>query len=210
MKPKAQVDILTSVILVIMGIAIVSTTYFWGLPLIQKQQGKTVIGRVYEQFNHDNANSLPSKIEYIANMGGEDSFTADTDGLWALDSGSNWIQFTFSSKLTNIAYNMTDWISLTSEAFCPPDPGMVGADSSSVVCARADTHGDTFNITYRVWFRNVLDNLLNPTKGYKIELVSATGGNSSAWKTIRISRGDVGQSPSNPDLIVTKIKIRFA
>lgn len=215
MKPKAQVDILTSIIVVIMSIALVSTAYLWGLPLIQKRQGKTVIERVYEQFNQENVNSLSSKIEYIANMGGEESFTVGADGLWVLSNSDDWIQFTFSSKMSNIGYDMEDgWISLTSEAFCPPTVGKVGTDRSSVVCAKADTYGDTFNITYRVWFREVWDDIDNPTKGYKINLIPKEN-DKSTWKTIRISRDGVpsvesSQTKPNLDVTVTKIKILFA
>lgn len=211
---KAQGDIISAVIIVVIAIGLVGTAYMWGIPLIEKQQGRTVVDRMDSYFDGTNVNSLPRMIEDVANNGGEKTFYSNIDGLWTLNeydgSGeeNNSIEFMIASKVSNIGVDM-DWISFTDGGTCPPEIGVLGIDEGSVVCARADSTGVNYNITYRMWFREIDES--SGTRGYKINLVRREGGPLiSTGKSIRISRGDVQTiTQGSKRLITTEVKILF-
>lgn len=207
---KSQSDIISAVVIVIIAMSLVSSAYFWGIPLIQKSQHQAMIERAYKYFDINNVNSLPGIIGYVAKYGGEQNFQSDIDGIWFLyvyDSPSqekNSIQFTFFSKTTNIA-NDVGWIPLSTSN--TQQIGNVGIDEPIVVFGRADKTADGFNITYKVWLRELEE---SPTKGYRYVLLSKSpsGPFTSSGKTVRISRGSVySQVEGSKTLIITEIKI---
>lgn len=213
---KAQADIISTVLIVIIAIGLVSSTYLWGLPLIQKRQDAALAERVSNYFTQkeNSLSSLPNLIEYVANTGSEETFSLDVNGLWVLDQNQNSITFTFFSRASVIG--STDWMSLTTGATCPPSPGTIGPDKPSVVCARADTLADGYNVTYKVWYRQL--NESSGTRGYKILLTLHSGATESTGKYVRIFRDSITYcSPPDPmcagsglqTLIITKIKILF-
>lgn len=202
---KAQADIISAIIIIIIAIGLVSAAYMWGLPLIQKRQDAALVERVSNYFNQKNENSLSSKIEYIANSGGEETFSLDVNGLWILSSTENSILFTFFSRVSNIG--SADWISLTTGASCPPSKGTLGIDKPSAVCARADTLADGYNITYKIWFRQLDES--GGARGYKINLVPYSGVTTSTGKSVRIFRGNISTVTGVQTLIITEIKILF-
>ncbi len=225
---KAQSDIVASILIIIIALGLAATAYTWGIPLIQKRQDTAVVERASGNFDQNNVNSLPSRIEFVANNGGEETFRLDVDGIWQLrtcprgeldncenppdDIQNNFIQFSFTSKVTNIAASTTDWVSLTPGATCPyngkPGNGIVGKDKSSVICARADVaSGGMYNITYRVWFRELEE--IGTSRSFKIDLTKHRAGSlDSPGKTIRILRENVNQlSIGGKTLIVPEIKI---
>jgi hypothetical protein len=203
---KAQADIISAIIIIIIAIGLVSSAYMWGLPMIQKKQDEALAERVSNYFNQNNENSLPSKIKFIADNGGEETFSLDVSGLWTLNTTENSISFTFFNKVSNIG--SATWISLTSGASCPPSTGTVGIDKPSVVCARADTLADGYDITYKIWFRQLDES--GGTRGYKISLIQHPGGPAaSTGNSVRIFRGDVKTVTDVKTLIITEIKILF-
>jgi len=220
---KAQADIISAVMIIIMAMSIASFAIIWGKPLIEKRQDMSLVERVYKSFDRDNSNSLTRKIEYVAKYGGEQTFSIDADGLWtfypcadqgisacvctapACPSENNSVQFSFLSKVSNVAVDR-GWIPGT----CGSPPGLVGADTYSVICGKAETavEGD-FKLTYKTWFRELDENPADPnTKGYKIILSAPTGVTGSTGRSIRISRGTISpQTVGGKTLITTEIKI---
>lgn len=204
---KAQADIISAVIIIIIAIGLTGTAYTWGIPLIQKRQHEALADRVYNSFDQNKVNSLPSKIEFVARTSGaEETFTLDVDGVWILSPSENSIQFTFLSKASKVAVGQ--WSSLTPGATCPPSNGTLGKDKSSVVCARADITHDIYNITYKIYFRTLFEET-NANKGYKINLVKDPRGSlNTTSKSIRISRGDIRtETTGDKTLIITEVKI---
>jgi len=214
---KAVSEVISVVLVVMMGIALAGTAYMWGMPIINKQQDTTNAERVFSYFDRGNSNSLVRKIEFIAKNGGEDSFTVDVGGGWVLNEydesspENNSLEFNTFSQVSNIAItdNVTgiEWISLTPGGSCPPEDGAVGFDPSAVVCAKAESFTDGFDIHYRLWFRELYE--ATGVKGHKIRLVRESSGKmSSDSRTIRISRGDIKtESQDGKTLIITEIKI---
>lgn len=222
---KAQADVVSAILIVIIALGLAATAYTWGLPLIQKKQDTAVVDRVTSYFDQNNGNSLPSRIEFIANNGGEQVFNLDAEGFWVINpcppsdlsacnpspavdvtKENNSLQFTFFSKISNVA-TQSGFISLTPGASCPPAEGILGKDKSSVVCAKAEPVHDGFDITYKVWFRELAESAA--PRGYKIDL---TRHESSAYNTtgkaIRILRQANNQvSVGGKTLIIPEIKI---
>jgi hypothetical protein len=203
---KAQANIVAAVIIVVLAIALVSAAYTWGLPLIMKRQDWALVDRIRNSFDQNNINSLPSKIEYVAANRGEDTFISETTGIFELNQTENSISFSFFSRVSDIAVN-SGWISLTHGASCPPSDGYVGIDKASVVCARSDTHQDGYNITYKVFFRKLLEP--GGAKGYKIKLVKHEASQLKvSGKNVKIIFSDLAESQENgKTIIITNVKI---
>jgi len=206
---KAQVDIVSAIIIVIIAFSLFSAAYFWGMPLIQKRQDTALIERAFKYFDPNNPNSIGKRIEYVANFGGEQTFSIDLDGIWILNEyteanpENNSLLFTFSSKVSNVAPNF-GWIPFSPNI---QEIGKLGLDEPSVIFERADSSGGRYNITFRVWFRE-LENI-DGTKGYKINLIKHDAGRKiSTSKYLKISRGDIITATENgKTLTITEIKI---
>jgi hypothetical protein len=194
---KAQADIVSAVIIVLIALSLTATALIWGLPLIQKRQDSAIVARVSNLFSQE----LPSKIKYVANVGGSEVFSLDANGIWILNSSSNTLTFTFFSKVSDKAVDIGRWIgpNCISTGVNTSNPGTLGIDEPCLICVRSDTAGTGYNITYQLGCRQ----LVGETKNYKINLVSS-GVTTSTAKTIRISRKSVSQSDN---LIITEIEI---
>ena len=224
-NPKAQADIVSAVLIVMIAIGLTATAFAWGLPLIQKRQDTVVLERVSSYFDQGNANSLPSRIEFVANNGGDQTFALDTNGFWLLRAcptgeisscnpqpgtdvtkENNSIEFTFFSKVSKIAAG-AGYVSLTPGSSCPPSSGIVGKDKSSVVCAKSVSRHDGFEITYRIWFRQVSDAASD--RGFKIDLTKHESGvYNFTGKVVKMSRQNINQIlVGGKTLIIPEIKI---
>jgi hypothetical protein len=207
---KAQADVITAVIIILLAAALTTSAFLWGMPLVQKRQEIATVEKASSYFDRDNSNSLVKKIEYIAKNGGEDTFTSEINGIWEFYSydfqgpQNNSIEFMFRSKATNIAPDM-GWIPFKTSSL--NSSGYVGLDEQSVVLAKAETSKDVFLIRYKIWFRKLIS---TDGKIYEIRLVPRNPSlpNASTGNTIRISREGVPQpDPNNNNLIITKIQI---
>jgi len=209
---KAQADIISVMLIVVLSIGLVSVAYTWGLPLIQKRQDTFLVDKVKSNFDQNNLNSLPSRIERAANSASEETFTLDVSGLWILSpygttgNQNNSISFTFFSKVTDAAPG-SGWQSLTPNSQCPPATGTLSVDKPSVVCRRADSSGNGYNITYRIWFRNLTD--IQSTQIFTIKLLKHESGSLTSTSTmLKIFASEpVRQVIGSQTLITTEVKI---
>ncbi|MEM5766270.1 MAG: hypothetical protein QW423_01390 [Candidatus Aenigmatarchaeota archaeon] len=193
---KAQADIISIAIIVLIALSLTATALMWGLPIIQKRQDSAIVTRVNNLITQD----LISKIKNVANTGGSELFYIDVKGGWSIDESKNILSFTFFSKATDKATGI--WIG---GGECQPNGfngknGTLGYSEPCVVCMRSDPVIDGYNITYQIGCREIW----NPegTKGYKIELKSA-GIERSISKTIKISQRAV----KSDTLIITEVEI---
>ncbi len=206
---KAQVDIISAIIIVTIALSLFSFAYFWGMPLIQKRQDTALVERAFKYFDPKNPNSVGRRIEYVANFGGEQTFYIDLDGIWILKEyneespENNSLLFAFSSKVSNVAPNF-GWIPFSPNI---QEIGKLGLDEPSVIFERADSYGGRYNVTFKVWLRE-LENI-DGTKGYRINLIKDPAGRKvSTSKYIKISRGNIISTQENgKTLTITEIKI---
>ncbi len=192
---KAQSEIISALLVVIIATGLVSTAYLWGVPLIQKQQDTALVDRVYDSLNPANANSPARIMQNVLNFGGEQVYTAPTDGSWALSdyTANNSLQFSFSARVSNLANNT--WVSLIPGVTCGPD-GLVntsltyylGTDTSYAVCGTSALKaGGAYAISYKISFHDLLDQASGKT--YRVQLTKAGTSTVSSFKSIKVSRG---------------------
>lgn len=202
---KAQSEIISSLLIIIIATGLVSTAYLWGVPLIQKQQDTALAERMYDSFSPSNSNSLPRRMQYVVNFGGDELYTAGAEGTWRLNSTENSLQFSFQSRVSNFAnFSQAGWVSLSGSDCGDVRPGILGADASYVVCAKSEGQpGGRHTITYKVLFRDLGDTATDKT--YRISLAPASGSQeASSFKSIRMSRGPATQSGG---ITATELKV---
>lgn len=202
---KAQSDIISALLVIIIAIGLVSTVYIWGVPLIQKQQDTALAQRVFDNFNPDNSNSVTKRMQYVANFGGDEIYTMSTDGVWQLNTSENSLQFSFLSKVSNWAnFSIAGWIPVSQGANCNSIfPGTLGTDTSFIVCVKSENQPEgKFLITYKVYFRDLND----PSTGniYRVTLVPGSSTLVSSFKSIRITKVSTLQQGST---ITVQLKI---
>jgi len=216
---KAISEIISMVLIVVIGMSLVGTAYMWGMPMITKRQDAATSDRAYSYFNRENSNSLVRKLESVAKNGGQDTFVADIDGAWSVHEHTlvaeenNSLEFETFSKVSNIAVSTPEngigWVALTPGGSCPPQKGTVGYDPSYVVCAKAVQLGEGFRIIYRIWFRELYD--AAGTKGYKVVLVKHESGQlAGTERTIRVYNSRVytcSPPQCSKTLIITEVKV---
>jgi hypothetical protein len=205
---KAISTVIAITLIVIISIAFVGIAYLWIGPLTQKRQDTIKVERLLSDFDPNNPDSLPRKIEYVAKTGSETSFTVDADGIWVLYPSdyngpeNNSIQFSTFSKVSNMAVGF-GWISYTEET-CPyPKDGTIG-QPASVSCRRADPEADGFVLTYRVVFRGLEE---TPERIHKIELKGKSTGVSRSKERTIFLKFDGREAKDNK--IITRILILF-
>ena len=196
---KAVSQILSAIIIVTISLTLFLVGYNWLKPILEKRQDMIKVERVKAVFDPLNPSSLPAKIEYLAKFGGEDQLTLEVNGLWILDESTDSIEFVFYSKVSSIAPDK-GWISLTGGNCEEPEEGTVGVDSPSVVCAKADRFAGGYNITYKVYFRKLRDEVTNTI--YQIDLEKHTASKvMSTGKTIRMFRAP-SENLTSPKIII--------
>jgi len=223
---KAQADIVSSVLIVIISLSLVASAYTWGMYLIEKRKSTTIVERVEKYFDRSNPNSIASRIEDVAVSGAEVVFNLDVDGIWVLnpcsdsaissgcignDDRNNTIMFAFNTKATDVKPG-AGWI----PNICGSGIGLLGKDAPPVVCKRSDVSGDSYNVTYQIWLRELDDSLSNPTTGIKYLLIPDQKERCkstyciSAGKSVKLSKGSMTQTNVNgKNLITTEIKVLF-
>lgn len=168
---KTQSEIIALVTIAALTITLISTAYFWGMPLIEKRQGAIKVERMKDMFDVYNFNSLPSKIENAIKGASEQLFSSPVDGVWKVNKSENHLTFESISKSSNIAIGY-GWISIydscnNNTGKCERNPGIFGLDKPFCICARADREGTVFKISYRISFRNLTSD--SQIFQYKIE-----------------------------------------
>jgi len=222
MKNKGVSEIIAVIMILVMSAGLLGTALSWGLTMINKRQDSTNVERLYNHFDYDNQDSIGNEIEFVAKNGGQETFSSNIKGLWTLtcteaDDGDECgdsldiLEFVTNNKVSNIAVstdeNNIGWIALTPGGSCPPISGTVGINNPYVVCAKSEPFGEGYNMTYRIWLRELYDS--SESKIWKINLVKHESGDiSKDSNSIKIIRGDV--TTGNQDgktLITTEVKI---
>lgn len=202
-RAKAQGDIVSAVIILLMAISLVSVAYTWGVPLIEKQQSQSMLNRLNSYFDSTREISLPKKIERVANNGGEEIFSSEINGVWTLYEDDESIEFETFSKITEVAAN-DEWIGKDCKADgSPPDSGILGEDSSSVICRKAVTFANAYKLFYRIWYRDLVSS--STGKIFRIDIQMHPS--SAASSTSNIVRVSQGQPSSSPTLLTTPVRV---
>lgn len=218
-RSKAISEILSVVLVTLIGISLVGTAYMYAVPLITKRQDESTTDRVYNYFDRGSSSSISRKFESVVKNGGQDIFISDVSGLWTLHEytdatpDNNSLEFETFSRVSTIAISTPssgiDWVSLTDGGSCPPERGIVGLDPAYVVCAKSTVLSDGYRLRYRIWFRELDD--ASGTRGYKINLVRDPSGDTSGTSgSVRIENNRVytcSPPQCSKTLIITEVNI---
>ncbi|HDH91382.1 MAG TPA: hypothetical protein ENF38_00345, partial [Candidatus Aenigmarchaeota archaeon] len=151
---KGQTQIISVVLILALSVSLMATAYTWGLPLIQKRQDTAKFESIFNSFDPTNPNSLERKIIDIANRGGEEVFSLNFKGVWNVNEDENSISFSFLSMISGFVPGKG--ITLLPGGSCPSSgPGRLGIDEPFDICGYSEPSGNKYNITFKIWFRNL-------------------------------------------------------
>ena len=163
---KGQQQVLTSLLLIIIMIAVVGSVYFWGMPLIQKNRDVTVL-RKAEDFMFN----LNNKIKYVANTQTKDSIKIDV-GTVSFDPSTETITLEVNTKGTVYAVGAPVYFVRNAS-----DVGVWGRDEPELIYVEAIDTGGGYHHVYTLKYRELVMKGLGKSEiKYKISLVSDISG----------------------------------
>jgi len=198
---KGQSQVIVGVLLVLIMIILVGVTYFWGIPLIQKQKDVVTVSNT-ERFLKD----LNEKIQDVAKNGGTRKITVDIPGELTLDDKKDTFILVFKTTGDIVATN-TDIYLIGDERKEVP----IG-DEPGVILVRSRDMGKKYNITESLYYRNLTGGTSGGKQNkYKIDLIglgkSTIGGNNHEI-TIREFKSETIETPTEK-IYVTKVYVRM-
>ncbi|MFC2142771.1 hypothetical protein ACFLQN_00020 [Candidatus Aenigmatarchaeota archaeon] len=188
---KGQQDVLSTILISGILIAVVGSVYFWGVPLIEKNQDISIL-----QNSEDFMNSLNSKIKFIANNGGKDQLRITIPGT--LEISGEEIQMTVDTKGT--IYAAEAEIPLGRNE-CPRVDGVWGLHESHVFCVKSNKIDDT-KITTTYSLKYIELDAPDSGKKYKIEATGESIG--STERTVVIENLGIFEESG-----ITKTRLRL-
>lgn len=134
---KGQQEIVSAVLISGILIGVVGSVYFWGVPLIQKNQDISTLKSA-----EDFMRSLNDKIKFVANNGGRDRLRLDVPGIiefFPAGGSDARIELTVDTKGTIYAAEAEIPLSRNE---CSRTSGTFGVHDSSVLCVRSKKLGE--------------------------------------------------------------------
>ena len=142
---KAVAEALSAIMLLGVMIGVVSSVYFWGLPLVQKNKDVTSL-RASESF----MNELANKIKEVVNSPGRQKLTIRVSGEVSFD-GTQENQFTLTVKTDSTIYSIGGLIPLGRND-CSPNTGTFGMQDYATLCMISNRVGEKFETIYKLKF----------------------------------------------------------
>ncbi len=200
LENKAQAQLISVVILTSITISLVAITYFWGMPIMEKEKSSVRLSSA-EKFMKE----LNRKLEDVIKNGGTQVLEANVPGtLTMVDNGvDDKLELNFSIKGCDIA--------LQKDIFLIGDekPEAVLGEEPSVLKVYAQGSKEFCTVTMTLYYRNVTSS----KNIYVVDLVglgskSITGKNHKILISMGESRGVVGER-NGRDVYETKVNIRL-
>ncbi|MFH0832568.1 MAG: hypothetical protein V1900_02525 [Candidatus Aenigmatarchaeota archaeon] len=179
-------------------IGVVSSVYFWGVPLIEKNMDiSTVVNS--KRFMED----LNEKIKYVANSGGKDTITITVPGTVTFDGTT--IELSVETKGT--LYDLGGWIPLGKNT-CTLNDGSWGVDNPATICVRSSQIGErSYRNVHVLKFITLYDN--EGLESYKIELSGSPAVGGENHNIIIENNGISQERVGGRDLIKTLVTFRI-
>lgn len=184
---KGQTQAVTAVMITGIMIGTISAVYVWGTPLLEKRESQAQLDQV-----ENDVLGLKSEIEAVSNSGSGSGSEVDLrlrSGEVTVNDAENYIEvvtFTRNSMYPEGSWRLLDGNNLQGLSFASGDYGIRGQESPGVVAVNADSGGSD-RITYRVEFRNLLDDRLNDPRVELVDLELVGADSSSDETTISLS-----------------------
>ena len=212
MAVKAQVSVISIILISGIIISLVGASYMWGVPLIEK---RTIIT---EFSNGENfVKSANDAVINIVNTGsGKETLDIPTGSVEVIpDSAADENK---NSIILNLGINQpfvfgTEDVYLGEASFndIESEVGVYGESSPSIISLTSKASGTGYIVPIKLHFRE-LDTVTAPKKGYKIIIKTVDGGKKTGTGKLSISYGGIenlrGQAANGGDLIVTNVLVQ--
>lgn len=184
---KGQQEILTPLLFTGILIAVVGSVYFWGVPLIQKNQDITVLHKA-----EDFMKTLNEKIIKVANTEGSEKITISAGTLYfdpapdpLLDTGTGKLTLKLTTKGT--IYSTGQWIPFVRNITCQQSVCIMGTHEPQLLFAESTDIDGAYSTVYTLSYRQ----LKNPQNSntYRINLTGMKGGGGENHDVIIEFRG---------------------
>ncbi len=157
---KGQTQIVTTMLLTMVTVAVVGTVYFYGLPLIEKNKDIATL-----QKTEDFIKLLDDKIKIVAN-GGSAELPFNIPGLFIFNNSNGTIEIKVKTRRTIYATGAE--VPLVGDL----EGGNVwGVNKQEIIYVKAEKVGNAFVNSYNLNYKQLEGN-----DCYKIVLESKTGG----------------------------------
>mgnify|MGYP006280180067 FL=1 len=154
---KGQTQAVTAVMITGIMIGTIAAVYVWGTPLLEKRESQAQLDQI-----ENDILGLKDSIQSISNSGegaGSEMEIEIDNGEVRINETGNFIEVTTTAQASGYpegSWTLLDGSNLQGLSFASGRYGIRGRDSTGVVAAQGDSIG-TGSVTYRIEFRNLLD-----------------------------------------------------
>lgn len=156
---KSQAEVISLVLVFLIAMGLLYFTFGWFYPWVERRRDEIKLERVLSNFDPSNPNSLPRKIEEVANTGGVVKFRVGERGVWNLyphnahDPLNNSLEFSFFSRIITHKIPRGEWKSFEGKE-CKTTVGSI-SEKPFLVCLKADEQANGYLVKLRVVFREL-------------------------------------------------------
>lgn len=182
---KAQTQAVTAVMITGIMVGTIAAVYVWGTPLLEKRESQAQADQV-----ESDVIGLKQEIESVSNAGTNSGSEIDLrlqKGDVYVNETGNYIDITAStstSRYPQDSWRLLDGNSLQGLSFASGDYGIRGQDSSGVVAVTSQ--GSEAQVTYRIEFRNLLDERFSEPEIQLTDLKTSGAEKSTGETTISV------------------------
>ncbi len=204
MLMKAQSTVISTVLITGILITLVGVTYYWGVPLIEKQSLKTKFDSAIS-FMKD----LDSAIIEVANAGGsrELNIPIGTLKISSDEGGSNNAVLEFLTSQPLIEPGNEVYLGDVTFEDIEKKVGVFGKSKAGLISMKADKAAEEFRVIISLGYRELEDQ--QSGNSYKISLREGISASGTKKITIKAEGREVKQdmASNGNDLILTLVKL---
>jgi len=183
---KGQTQAVTAVMITGIMVGTISAVYVWGTPLLEKREGQSQVNQI-----ENDVLGLKNEIDSVSNAGqnsGSEINLRLDDGEVFVNEAENYIEVTVfagSSRYPEGAWRLLEGNNLQGLSFASGDYGIRGQESPGIVAVNSQG-GQSGRITYRIEYRNLLDERFSEPTVQLTDIQAIGADRSSGQTTISI------------------------
>ncbi|MFT4892889.1 MAG: hypothetical protein ACI8Z7_000678 [Candidatus Nanohaloarchaea archaeon] len=201
---KGQAQAVTAVLITSVIVGAIATSYTWGVPLLEKQQGQAELERTQQ-----NVLNLYDRIVEVSESGEGTTARVDlTDGISAsninvrVNEQQNYIDVVKRGSSQNPPYPFDTWTLVRGNSMQNLSTGSgayarSGEDLPGAVTVRPSGSPDSSTVIYRIEFRNILSETPSGTRLSRINLTAEGQTRSTGETTLFVSNQGVNWERGN-------------
>jgi len=194
---KAQSEIISAVVIVIISMSLFGSAYLWGWPILEKKRDEEKVRRVFDDyFDPTNPNSVVGIIEEVKRDKSSKIVSGSEEGAWNVTNGS--IIF---YKVFRVSPFPSDgkWVFIDGNA---AGIGDINVDPWYAIYGRSESYEDGYMVYYNLTTVNLTD---STGKIFRIEF--SPDKNSFYGKSLIFQYNTEVINPSDPNYIIISIKV---